>query len=225
MKLATALLLPLALAVPASAQLPVPIEKEPLHQLKFENSHVRLFDVSIPPGVTTLAHVHVNDAVGVRLTDATLVDEAVGEEPSKSSVTHGSVSFSYRPTPLIHKVSNTGSTPYRNILVEILPSAGSTPDAASLVDVAGHTLVMENDRVRVVRLVLAPGESTKLHSHALRGIGIALTKGELSIEAPGKDAKTTQLRPGDYQWHEPGTTHSLTNVGSAAIEVVDIELK
>lgn len=225
MKLITALLLSLALAVPASAQQPVPIEKEPLHQLKFENRHVRLFDVSIPPGGTTLAHIHVNDAVGVRLTDATIVDDTVGEKPSKSSVTRGSVSFSYRPVPLIHKVSNTGTTPYRNILVEILPSAKSTQEAASLAEVAGHTLVMENDRVRVVRLVLAPGESTKVHSHALRGIGIALTKGDLSIEAPGKDAKTMQLSPGDYQWHEPGTTHSLTNVGSTAIEVVDIELK
>jgi quercetin dioxygenase-like cupin family protein len=225
MKLVTALLLPLSLVVPASAQMPVPIEKEPWHQLKFENRYVRLFDVSIPPGATTLPHIHVNDAVGVRLTDATLVDDAVGEKPSEVSVARGSVSFSYRPTPLTHKVTNTGTTPYRNLLLEVLPSTKSSPDTASLADVPGHTLVMENDRVRVVRLVLAPGESTKVHSHALRGIGIALTKGELSIEVPGKDLKTIQLSPGDYQWHEIGTTHSLTNVGATAIEVVDIELK
>jgi quercetin dioxygenase-like cupin family protein len=111
------------------------------------------------------------------------------------------------------------------LLLEVLPSTRPSPDTASLADVPGHTLVMENDRVRVVRLVLAPGQSTKLHTHALRGIGIAITNGELAIEVPGKDAKTAKLSPGDYQWHDAGTTHSLTNVGETAIEVVDIELK
>ena len=29
---------------------PVPIEQEPRHRLKFENAHVRFFDVQLEPG-------------------------------------------------------------------------------------------------------------------------------------------------------------------------------
>jgi hypothetical protein len=44
----------------------VPIEEEPQHRLKFQNQHVRLFDVLLPPGYKGLWHFHVYDGVFVR---------------------------------------------------------------------------------------------------------------------------------------------------------------
>jgi quercetin dioxygenase-like cupin family protein len=219
------LLLSLTLLLPALAQSPVPIEKEPRHHLKFENQYVRVFYVFIPPGDTTLFHTHVNDGVGIRLTDAQLRDEVLGGKPNEGSVNRGAVGFTHYPSPLTHRVSNIGSSPFRNIFVEVLPSTGMPSNAPSLADVAGQILVLENDRVRIFRLVLAPGQSTEVHSHALRGVGVAITDGKITVEVPGKKTKTVKFKPGDYQWHEGGMKHSLRNVGSAPFEAVDIELK
>lgn len=227
MKFLICLFLLLAFLLPAPAQQsPVPIEKEPRHPLIFENQYVRVFDVLIPAGKTTLSHIHEHDGVGVRLTDARIRDEPQTGAPEEISAKRGEVSFAFRPSPLIHKVSNIGDTPFRNIFVEILPSAGVLTDAKPLADVAGYALALENNRVRMLRLVLAPGESTEVRTHSLRCLSVAVTKGNIIVETPGsKKTKTQRLKPGDTQWREVGTKYSLKNVGSAPFEVVDIELK
>ena len=47
------------------AEEPVPIEEEPQHHLRFENSHVRFFDVRLPPGYRGVMHIHHHDGVFV----------------------------------------------------------------------------------------------------------------------------------------------------------------
>jgi quercetin dioxygenase-like cupin family protein len=219
------LLLSLILLSPATAQAPVSIEKEPRHHLEFQNKYVRLFYVCIPPGDTTLFHIHENDNVGVRLTDAELSDVVPGGNPEKVSVNLGAVGFGHYPSPLTHSVSNVGSTPFHNMLVEILPSKGVPSSAPSLADVAGHTLEMENERVRIFRLVLAPGQSSEEHLHALQGMSVVIREGKIAVDLPGTETETVTFKPGDYQWHEGGMRHALRNIGSATFEAVDIELK
>lgn len=219
------LLLSLAFLLPVSAQSPVPIEKEPRHRLKFSNQHVRVFNVLIPAGATSLFHIHVNDGLSVRLADALIRDEALGGTPEDMPVKRGAVSFGYRPSPLTHRVSSIGSTPFRNIFVEVLPSTRKPPGVPPQVLVAGQTLVLENERVRISRLVLAPGQSIEMHTHALQGLGVAVSEGRIVIEVPGEKLRTVKFKPGDSQWYEGGTKHSLRNVGSAPFEAVEIELK
>lgn len=221
-----ALLFSLAFFLPAPAQSPVAIEKEPRHPLKFENQYVRVFNVFIPPGDTTLFHIHKNDGISVRLTEARLKDEEKGAIPVDIAVLkRGAVSFAYRPRPLIHRVFNIGDTPFHNIFVEILPFAEASSGSSSLTDVAGYTLVLENERIRVFRLVLAPGQTTELHTHALRVLSVAVSQGKVAVEVMGKKRKKAKFKPGDTQWYESGTKHSLKNIGSTTFEAVDIELR
>lgn len=225
MKLTISLLLSLLILVPARTQSPVPIEKEPCHRLQFENRYVRVFDVLIPQGDESLFHIHNHDGVGIKLTDARIRDKQLGGRPEDLEVKSGAVNFARFPEPLTHKVSNVGGTPFRNMFVEILPSAGTPANAQSLAGRPGQTLVLENDRVRVYRLVLAPGQSTETHTHALRGLGVAISEGKIAFGVPGEKSKAVKFKPGDYLWHEGGITHSLRNVGPAPFEAVDIELK
>jgi quercetin dioxygenase-like cupin family protein len=225
MNYVTALLLLLTLLLPTTAQSPVPIEKEPRHRLKHENRYVRVFDVLIPQGDETLYHTHTNDGVGIKITDARIRDEALGENPEDVEVKRGVVNFAHFPAPLTHKVSNVGGTPFRNIFIEILPFIYAPSNSPSLLQVTGHALVLENDRVRVYRLVLAPGQEIEMHTHALRGLGVAVSEGVISFRAPGKKSKTIKFQPGQFQWHEGGTKHALKNVGTVSFEAVDIELK
>lgn len=218
------LLLSLAFLLPVSAQSPVPIEKEPRHRLTFSNQYVRVFHVLIPAGDTSLFHIHVNDGLSVRLADARIRDEALGGTPEDIQVKRGAVSFGYRPSPLTHRVSCIGSTPFRNIFVEVLPSAGMPRGAPPQALAAGQTLLLENERVRLSRLVLAAGQSIEL-TLALPGLGVAVSEGRIALAVPGKKVRTLKFKPGDTQWHESGTVLTLKNVGSAPIEAVQIELK
>jgi hypothetical protein len=47
----------------------------------------------------------------------------------------------------------------------------------------------------------------------------------ISIRQPGKSPETLEAEPGDYRWHEGGTTDSLEKVGSTAYEGTEIEWK
>jgi quercetin dioxygenase-like cupin family protein len=186
---------------------------------------VRLFYVRIAPGDTTLFHTHVNDNVGVRLTNAELSDIVPGGTPEKVLVNQGAVGFGHYPSPLTHSVSNVGSTPFHNMVVEILPSEDVAFTAPLLADVAGHTLVLENERVRIFRLALDPGQSTEQHSHDLPFLGVVITEGKIAVDRPATAAETVTFKPGDYRWHERGMRHSMRNVGSTSFEAVEIELK
>lgn len=219
------LFLSLSFLLPASAQSPVPVEKEPRHRLKFSNQQVRVFNVLIPAGDTSLFHIHLYDGLSVRLADARIRDVTLGGTSENITVERGAVSFGYRPSPLTHRVSTIGSTPFRNIFVELLPSTSEPPGVPPQALVAGQTLVLENERVRISRLVLDPGQTIEMHSHALPSLGVAVSQGRIVVEVPGKKLRTIKFKPGDIQWREGGTKHSLRNVGSAPFEAVEIELK
>ena len=108
------LFLSLTFPLPASAQSPVPIEKEPRHRIKFSNQYVRVFNVLIPPGDTSLVHTHVNDGLSVRLADARIRDEAQGVSPVEIAAAKcRRCELRHSANLLTHRVSNIGGTPFR----------------------------------------------------------------------------------------------------------------
>jgi mannose-6-phosphate isomerase-like protein (cupin superfamily) len=215
----------LALLFQATAQSPVPIEKEPRHHLEFANRYVRVFHVLIAPRDTTLFHTHINDGVGIKLTDAQIRDEELGGKAAESTVRRGDVNFTRYPNHLSHRVINVGSTPFGNMFVEVLPPISMTSKARSPSNVAGQTLELDNDRVRVFRLVLAPGQSIEVRQPEFRGVRVVISGGKVAIKGQSKKIRTVSLKPGDYEWFGTGMRHTLHNLGSSSFEVVDIELK
>lgn len=71
-----AFLLVLAAAPGLAQDKIVPIEQEPRHVLKFQNSHVRFFDVQLPPGYQALWHTHLYDGVFVNIEPSPTITEA-----------------------------------------------------------------------------------------------------------------------------------------------------
>jgi len=208
--------------MPVAAQAPVPLSGEPRHHLKFENQYVRVFDVLVPPGDATLFHTHSNDYVFVMIGDANLKAEVMGSAPVDLNVKNGEVRFT--KAPITHRVTNPANTPFRNITIEILGSPGSagasTPDTSP-----GHSIVLENDRVRVERLVLEPGQSTNMHRHGLSALSVFLTDSKIRVESPGKKPETIDYKPGDFRWRPAPVTHLLTNIGTTRFEAVGIDWK
>jgi len=210
----------------ASAPSVVPIEQEPAHRLMLQNEKVRVFDVWLPPGADSLWHVHRHDGISVRLTDATVADQPQDGQAETLHLRLGAVAFGATPTPRTHCVRNVGDTAFRNIYIELLTdddAVKSRPGAAA--DATDRRVDFENDRVRALRRILAPGESTAMHTHASSGVAVLVNAGRLEISYPEDAARTVDVTAGAVQWIQSGTTHALKNVGVAPIEMVDVELK
>lgn len=213
-----------AVAIPLGAQTAVPIEKEPMHRLKFENEFVRLFDVLIPAGNTSLFHTHIYDGVGVRVSNADMIEEFSGGEKKPFVAKWGEASFGSGPT-FSHKVANTGTTDFRNIYIELLPLKGPGKRGVLPALSDGHVIVIDNPRVRVNRLVLKPGESSKLHTHTRNGLGVIVYDATIEIVSPGASPRPLGVKAGDFVWQTAGTTHVIKNTGTTVFEAIDIELK
>jgi mannose-6-phosphate isomerase-like protein (cupin superfamily) len=213
-----------AVAIPLAAQTAVPIEKEPMHRLKFENEFVRLFDVLIPAGQASLFHTHIYDGVGVRVSNADMIEEFAGGKKKPFVSKWGEASFGSGPT-FSHSVANLGTTDFRNIYIELLPrkDSGKPGVLAALSD--GHVIVIDNPRVRVNRLVLKPGESSKLHTHTRNGLGVIVYDAKIEIVSPGASPRVLDVKAGDFVWQTAGTTHKIKNTGTTVFEAIDIELK
>jgi quercetin dioxygenase-like cupin family protein len=210
--------------VKATAQSAVPIEQEPAHRVVLQNEHVRAFEVWLPRGEGTLWHVHRHDGISVRLADATIEDQPKDGQARTMRLRRGAVAYGATPTALTHRVRNVGESTFHNIYIELLPDHDG--DSGRPVATASDRQVeLENERVRALRRILAPGESTAMHTHASSGVAVLVTEGRLEVSDPKGAARTLDVKAGAVQWIDSGTTHTLKNVGDSPLEIVDIELK
>jgi hypothetical protein len=125
----------------------------------------------------------------------------------------------YKEKPKAHRVSNSDRSNYRVTDTEILRSCGTPAD---LDDVTNQTLIVENPRVLVTRIVLHPGESTELLGHC--AMLVAVSPGEVSIGSGGQIKKQSMDRAA-FQWRESSERRTLTNVGGTVFHAVDIRIK
>lgn len=212
-------------AAQVPAPIPVPIDKEPMHRLKLENEFVRVFDVLVPVGAASLFHTHVFDGVGIRVSGAQMADESIDGTKEEFTTRLGETSFGSSPE-FSHRVINRGMTDFRTIYIELLPSKGpplKTTAIAPLTD--AHIVEIDNERVRVNRLTLKPGESSKPHTHKLSGLGVMLYDARVEITAPDGTRRIIDAKAGDIVWQAAGTAHTIKNVGKTVFEAIDVEIK
>jgi len=213
----------LAAASLASAPPPaVPIVDEPMHRLKFTNEYVRVFDVLVPPHGQTLFHEHAHDYVFVPLGPSHFRSEKADGTSAELNLQNGEARFT--AAPLTHRAINLAATPFRNITVEILKSAGSPPEPP-LPAMPGHSVILENDRVRIDRQILEPGQSTGVHTHTLMSLGICVSPARVEYTDNDGTGETADLQAGEFNWHSGTRTHSLKNVGKTRFEAIEIEWK
>ncbi len=94
-----------------------------------------------------------------------------------------------------------------------------------------HKILLENDRVRVLEVVIQPGEKEPAHTHSLPSV---LHVDELSqiqyYDAEGKvvfDSRTSNepRTPPMTSWLEPEGLHAVENVGDKPFHAIRVELK
>ena len=151
----------------AAAQPAVPLEREPRHRLVWQDGPVRILDVRIPPGDTTLFHIHDAPILYVPVALSPMSTQILGEPwtpppPRDSSrfrldATQWDTLYAIRP--VTHRVSNAGATLFN--LIGVL-NRGRQPVASARTDTPlPGTMEKSSGWFRQTRVVLARGDSTE----------------------------------------------------------------
>jgi quercetin dioxygenase-like cupin family protein len=202
--------------VPAPGPTIVPVEREPQHRPAFENDVIAVLDVRFPPGYTSLFHTHSNDNVSVRIETGPTRTDTLEATGTPQTAVVGRLVFNSASPPYTHRVANVGETLIHILDIEVL---AKTPTRTAIVsdELAGHEVVVENARVRLSRVTLAPGTSLPAHTHP---------RGRLEVHLRGNVPGAFIWRaPGSFAWREPGAFTAAATVGSAGGEWVEIEVK
>lgn len=94
-----------------------------------------------------------------------------------------------------------------------------------------HTLLLENDQVRVLDTIIKPGATVPLHTHKWPSVMYVMSfsdfirydeKGEILLDSRELSSKP---QVGEALWSAPLPPHTLTNVGSNDLRVISVELK
>ncbi|HYK91656.1 MAG TPA: hypothetical protein VE398_23010 [Acidobacteriota bacterium] len=85
------------------------------------------------------------------------------------------------------------------------------------------TVLLENDRVRVTRVVLKPGEKLAMHSHGAN-IVYSLSGGKTKYTYPDGKTEERELKAGTTIWSD-SVTHGTENIGTVETRALVIELK
>lgn len=212
---------------PASAETVVPVEQAPYHVPVFSNEYVTALNVYIPPGETSGFHRHALDTVGVQILDTPRTGQFPGGPANVSQVRQpGAVQFAlYSREPIVHAVSLTGGGVFHNIVVELLRGAPHGFAPGSRDSATAYTVVLDNERVRAWRLVLAPGEQAAPITQGAPGIRVVVRGGELIESIAGRPDRGMAPNAGEFYWQDGGVTRAVRNIGTTPLELVEIELK
>jgi quercetin dioxygenase-like cupin family protein/lysophospholipase L1-like esterase len=205
----------------AGAELAVPVDEEPVHKVVLKNDYVTVLHVTIPPGQSTQLHTHSHDGVAVRLGEGSIRLDVPGAAPTGPLRTYAgdTTAQPYAARAMTHRVSNLGATPFEVIDIEFLRRPDGPPTAPIAPPAA------ENPSARAYKWSLAPGASTPQHTHERPYLIIAATPMQLSMKSPDGASMDHPIQAGDFHWIDSKVTHVLTNQGSEAGVIVEVELK
>ncbi len=216
-----------ALALPVSAQTVVPVEQTPYHVPVFSNDYVTVLHVFVPPQRTSGYHRHSLDSLGVLIGDTDRTGQVLGaEEKPTPPRDPGAVNFTfYSREPAVHTITIKGNAPFHNIVVELIRPTpyGFKPGLRD--GTAGYTQVLDNERVRVWRLVLAPGAEAPAITQAAPGIRIVVAGGEIVEHIADRPDRGIAPHAGEFFWQDAGVTRVVRNAGTTRVELVEAELK
>ena len=161
------------LAQHARAQDAIAASKEPLHKNVFENQWVRVLELHIAPGDTTLMHKHVLPVVSISLHPVKTGSQTIADDhgPKVSSKDRGITFDGFYENPRIHRVWNRDTSMFHWMDVEVLSKGDQNIEAPIALD--GFTQAFDAPPVRAYRLTLKGKQKLELkRDHPLLIVGL-----------------------------------------------------
>jgi len=207
------------------AQSPVPVHEEPRHRLVLTHQQLRVMDVKIAPGDTTLFHVHDMPALFIAVSAApvdiqllndkwggTHPDADPGRKPGDVNV-----DTSYVRAPVTHRVTNVGSRLFNLIAITnstVSPGGAGSPEMPGALELQNRWFIQTRAR-------LAAGATRRWYSTSSPTIVVQPLPGAATVllESGKRHFLNT---PGSWALVPAGTRYRLTSPGSATLVVVQV---
>lgn len=87
-----------------------------------------------------------------------------------------------------------------------------------------HTVIFEDDKMRVLKVNVKPGDKAEMHWHP-RNINYVLSTGTLRFNRPDGTTVDVDLSEGQVTSSPAESSHSVENIGDTLVETVQVELK
>jgi hypothetical protein len=202
----------------------VQIHEEPNHRHVLHSKSIRVFDAYFPPQKVSLFHSHEKDSVLICLDGGEVTNELPGEElVPRPPILSGLIYYRpYATTPLIHRIRNLSSTPFRILDIEVLKTLETPLPLAPLKNI--FNVVIENNRIRVSKLHLVPGQSTGEILFSGPRLLAVTEAGKISISSEFQSQAIEAAR-GSIDVQESAHKETIKNLGEGAVEIVIVEVK
>jgi len=221
------ILLAAAAQNPTSAQA-VPVDKEPLHHVVFENEYTRVFFVQFPPHSQTLLHRHDRDYVYVTFGASEIENDVPGRPPSRLKLQDGESNLV--KGGFEHIAKNLADTPFKTVAIEVKrkPPKTTPPEKAERGLELGHgamnDVLLDNDEVRIRDIQLSPGAMLHPGTRMLPHLLVAVTDLDLRDKATDRVHSEIRKNVGGVLWRPAGTP-MITNQAQQNARFVTVEFK
>ena len=220
MNLKTTLLLTILFLQTAVVTAQVQVRKEPRHKNVLENKYIRLLDVWMQPGDTSMLHIHSTPSLFLHFTNTAVCVQIEGKAWTKNKNTAGNASYtSFVNDTLVHRVSNCDTVPFHVTDIEIL----SSYKPATALKPLPFTVLFDNEKAIAYSL-----SGTTFNNQLINGRGpmvAELVAGDEVICYNTKNKKSTTIQTGKYLYLEPGSSFYFSAKGNEKNNLVLFEIK
>ena len=208
-----------ASALYAGGQQSIPVSKEPRHKNVFENQYLRVLDVHIAPGDTTLFHKHETPSVFISLHPVRTGSQVIVEDGSATVLSlDRKITFEgFYKSPRIHRVWNMDTSMFHVMDIEILTKGDK--DIGATVSADGFQQLFDAPPVRTYRLTLKSGQELKLER---KGPVLLVNLNDAQDLRVNKKSFAKQ---GDFLFVAPSEKIELANKGQKEYTLALLELK
>jgi quercetin dioxygenase-like cupin family protein len=199
----------------------IPVEQEPHHKILFENGYVRVIDLHIAPGDTTLVHTHNAASVVVFISSSTFGIQNVGEPPVETPVRPGDVIYrAYDEKPVVHTVWNPARSMFHCLVVELI-SDHPAKNNKSIISLPGLQFQWQQKLVSAYKFEIEKGKPYDIPGSDLAYLLIDFS----GIATVASGANRRSLQPGDFVFFPPQSKIKIDGMDTENAGCVLLELE
>lgn len=199
----------------------VAVKDEPRHHNIFENTYVRILDVHIKPGDTTLYHIHNTPSVFVSFTNTKVGTNMINQSASSGFNNSGDIEYDSMNTPRIHRVWNNDTSWFHVIDVEII---SKQPRVQQTKQIKWTDLLFDGPLVKGYKLHLNSGKNFSIKKTNTPVLLVSIGEVNLSITINARE-QIRVMKAGHFFWIDPNEKVVIKALNNTQGNFAMLELK
>jgi len=201
----------------------VHVRDEPRHHNVFENEFIRILDVHLGPGDTTLYHLHNTASVFIMFTNTNVGSQLIGKQPQKGVNITGEVTYDTINTPRTHRVWNEDTSWFHVMDIELTGKNQIINQTTTLKNDL-LTLLFNEKEVNGYKVKLNPKQVLELPPVAKGYLLISLSN--VTVDFKTYDISELRLmKPSHYIWIDSGKNSFLSITNQIPASFVLLQIK